>query len=141
MIATGTDFDIDLLKQRVLVTLVQGHVKITGGKKIVRLDPGEQLEASADGAQRVADVNVNRILSWQSGQLIFDNEPLASVVERISRYATTPVAVADVKTGALRMSGVFNTGDVAAFVEAVTHYLPVTASQAQYGAIELHLKN
>ena len=141
VIATGTDFDVDLLKQRVLVTLVEGHVKITGGKKIVHLDPGEQLEASASGAQRVADVNVNRVLSWQSGQLIFDNEPLSSVVERISRYSTTPVIVADAKTGSLRMSGVFNTGDVAAFVEAVTHYLPVTASQAQYGAIELHLKN
>ena len=141
VIATGTDFDVDLPKNRVLVTLIEGHVKITGGEKVVKLDPGEQLAVKADGSQKVASVNVNRITAWQSGQLVFDNEPLSSVVERVSRYSTVPVTVADGKTGALRMSGVFNTGDVAAFVEAVTHYLPVTASQAQYGAIELHLKN
>lgn len=141
VIATGTDFDIDLPRQGVVVTLIQGHVKITGGKNIVKLDPGEQLSVSARGAQKLANVNVNRITAWQNGQLVFDNEPLSQIVERISRYSTVPVTVADAKTGALRMSGVFNTGDVAAFVEAVTHYLPVTASQPQYGAIVLSLKS
>lgn len=141
VIATGTDFDIDLPKNRVLVTLIEGHVKITGGHHIVKLDPGEQLAVSGGGAQKIANVNITRITAWQNGQLVFDNEPLSSVVERISRYSTVPVIVADANTGALRMSGVFNTGDIAAFVEAVTHYLPVTASQPQYGAIELRLKH
>jgi len=141
VIATGTDFDVDLPKQGVVVTLIEGHVKITGGRKIVKLDPGEQLAVSASGAQKLADVNVGRVTAWQSGQLVFDNEPLSQVVERISRYSTVPVTVADANTGSLRMSGVFNTGDVAAFVEAVTHYLPVTASQPQYGAIVLRLKH
>jgi transmembrane sensor len=140
VIATGTDFDIDLPKHGVTVTLIEGHVKITGGKKLVKLDPGEQLAVLPNGAQKLGPVNVNRITSWQNGQLVFDNEPLSQVVERISRYSTVPVTVADANTGALRMSGVFNTGDVAAFVEAVTHYLPVTASQPQYGAIVLSRK-
>lgn len=140
VIATGTDFDVDLPKRGVIVTLIEGHVKITGGRKIVKLDPGEQLAVSGSGAQKLANVNVNGITAWQSGQLVFDNEPLSQVVERISRYSTVPVTVADANTGALRMSGVFNTGDVAAFVEAVTHYLPVSASQPQYGAIVLRKK-
>jgi transmembrane sensor len=140
VIATGTDFDVDLPKHGVTVTLIEGHVKITGGKRVVKLDPGEQLAVLPDGAQKLANVNVNRVTAWQSGQLVFDNEPLSQVVERISRYSTVPVTVQDAKTGRLRMSGVFNTGDVAAFVEAVTHYLPVSASQPQYGAIVLSRK-
>ena len=140
VIATGTDFDVDLGKHRIFVTLIEGHVKIAGGHNLVKLNAGEQLSVAADG-EKVASVDTNRILAWQNGRLVFDNEKLSSVVERVSRYAATPIVVADEKTGALRMSGVFNTGDVAAFVEAVTHYLPVRASQAQYGAIQLRLKN
>ena len=141
VIATGTDFDVDAPQRGIFVTLIEGHVKILGGKHIVQLQAGEQLAALPDSTEKIANVNINRVMAWESGQLIFDNEPLSSVVERVSRYATIPIVVADAKTGALHMSGVFNTGDVAAFIEAVTHYLPVRASQSQYGAIQLHLKN
>jgi transmembrane sensor len=94
------------------------------------LQAGEQLAVLPDGTEKIAKVDVNRVTAWERGQLIFDNEPLSAVVARVNRYSTTPIDIADAKTGALRMSGVFNTGDTAAFIEAVTHYLPVRASQS-----------
>jgi transmembrane sensor len=58
---------------------------------------------------------------------MFDDEPLSSVVERVNRYGGTQIVVADSKVGAMKISGVFNAGDVLGFVEIVTHYLPVRA--------------
>src|SRR3546814_4699192 len=64
-------------------------------------------------------VDVGRAVAWESGHLVFADEPLSSVVERINRYATRPVKV-DRDIGKLRISGVFRTGDLDTFVDTVT---------------------
>ena len=101
------------------------------------LSPGEQLIASAQSMPTVSPVNIERATAWQAGQLVFDNEPLAQVVERVNRYSQRTVEIADPATAALKISGVFNTGDVEAFVKTITHYLPVQAETGSAGTIEL----
>lgn len=142
VVATGTDFNVDIpSSQQVLVTLIEGHVVVLGGKKPVELHAGEQLSALNGRVARVERVAADRITSWESGQLFFDNEDLSSVVQRVSRYATTPVTVMDGKAAHLKISGVFNAGDAVGFVETVTHYLPLKASAAQNGQIQLRSKS
>ena len=68
---------------------------------------------------------------------MFDDEPLSSVVERVNRYGGTQVVIVDPRVGAMKISGVFNAGDVLGFVEIVTHYLPVTAVSEGPGTIAL----
>src|SRR3546814_14767664 len=77
--------------------------------------------------------------AWESGHLVFADEPLSSVVERINRYATRPVKV-DRDIGKLRISGVFRTGDLDTFVDTVTRYLPVVATVRDDGGVTLHHK-
>ncbi|MET0985896.1 MAG: FecR domain-containing protein [Steroidobacteraceae bacterium] len=97
--------------------------------KVIELQPGQQLAVSRTGAATVAEADVQRATAWQEGQLVFEDEPLSSVVARVSRYSARPVNVADEKTASLRISGVFHAGDVEGFVATVTHYLPVKAQQ------------
>jgi transmembrane sensor len=75
----------------------------------------------------VSQVDVERSLSWEEGQLSFDSEPLASAVERFNRYAREPLAVGDPASANVRVNGVFNAGDTEAFVEGVTALHPVRA--------------
>jgi transmembrane sensor len=93
----------------------------------VELGAGEVLVVSSGGDVRVTEANVERATSWQTGQLVFDNEVLTSVVERMNRYSARPLEIDDENTRNLRISGVFSESDVPGFVDTLTHYLPLRA--------------
>jgi transmembrane sensor len=101
------------------------------------LKAGEQLIASPAQILSIEPVNVERATAWQSGELVFDNESLSSVVARINRYTQSRVELADRATADLKISGVFHTGDVEGFVSTITSYLPLRASRAGDGTIQL----
>lgn len=106
-------------------------------KSEIILTSGEQLIASARSIPTVSSVNIERATAWQAGQLVFDNEPLSQVVERVNRYSQRTIEIADSETAGLKISGVFNAGDVDAFVKTITHYLPLQAETGNTGTIEL----
>jgi transmembrane sensor len=157
VLATGTAFNIDLLGPSVVVTLIQGRVTVltdhqperlleiirpraSGGHPSipsVALAAGQQLIAVPAAPARIEVASLDRTSAWESGQLAFDDESLASVADRVSRYTAHPVTVAT-DAASLRMSGIFNAGDLSTFVDTVTHYLPVEASDAANGSIVLH---
>jgi len=165
VVATGTAFNIDMLGTRVLVTLIEGDVLIlprnstnldqsiaafaqsrlagnsgAGGVNLARgtveLVPGQELVSSADGTSQVSGTNVARVTAWQKGQLLFDDETLSSVIERVNRYAAKPIVMTDESIRELRISGVFDTHDIPGFITTITHYLPLSATVRQ-NTIEL----
>jgi transmembrane sensor len=137
VVATGTDFDIDLLGTTLYVSLLEGRVLVlprneSGAQGApTKLEPGEQLKVSGAGEISIGPVSRDGVIAWQSRQIIFDDEPLASAVERINRYSTDRLVLADQRVGALRISGVFRAGNVAGFVDTLTRYLPVSSERRQ----------
>jgi len=132
VIATGTAFNIDMAGPKILVTLIEGHVVVfdENGDTLghaIELRAGQQLSAAPSAPPEIAPANIRRATAWTIGQIMFDDEPLSSVVERVNRYGGIQVVIADPQVGAMKISGVFNAGDVLGFVEIVTHYLPVKA--------------
>ncbi|MEG3153254.1 FecR domain-containing protein, partial [Sphingomonas sp. ZT3P38] len=146
VVATGTSFSVELVNGKLRVILYEGRVVILdvptgGGEPVpVRIDqrlpgeeqalaPGRELVADMTGpAARVAPADLGRSLSWEAGQLVFDDEPLALAVSRVNRYSARPVILKGV-TGRLRLNGVFNTGDVEAFAVGVEETLPVRVTR------------
>jgi len=139
VVATGTSFSVELLDKKVHVLLYEGHVAVLdkqndkpvpqrartvgGGPADQALSPGRELVASADtvsSGATVHEADLQHSLSWEAGQLSFDDEPLASAVERMNRYSTQKLVLADPRLADTRVDGVFTAGDVNAFVEAVT---------------------
>ena len=58
-------------------------------------------------------------MSWTNGRLLFEATPLAEAIAEINRYAVQPIVLeADAYRGR-PLSGAFETGDPAAFAEAV----------------------
>jgi transmembrane sensor len=96
----------------------------------VELLAGERLVASPVEAPLVERVNVERATAWQNGDLIFDNEALASVITRVNRYTRARIELTDASTAELKISGVFHTGDVDGFVSTISSYLPVRVVDA-----------
>jgi transmembrane sensor len=135
VLAIGTDFDVDLLGETLYVTLLEGRVLVLPRNEpeahlaSTNVEAGQQLKVSRAGETSIASVSREGVLAWQSRQIIFDDEPLASAVERINRYSTERLVLADERVGALRISGVFRTGNVAGFVDTLTRYLPVQSER------------
>lgn len=156
VIATGTAFNVDLFGDKVLVTLIEGRVEVFEStaaalparkpasaagplaepqRQILRV--GEQLVAEPRRMPMVSKVDIGRTIAWEGGQLVFTDEPLAAVAERVGRYSGQPIRV-DASARGQRISGVFRAGDVETFVDTVTRYLPVSASVGEEGGIVLH---
>jgi transmembrane sensor len=169
VVALGTQFDVELISENVLVTLIEGHIAVTGlatahkgdrenspvtrrtvepssgnlssggrkGAGVVELTAGEGLRIHRDGhAVFVANVNLDRIATWQSGKLFFDNEPLASAAERLNRYSRRRIEV-DPSVATLGISGIFNTVDIDSFIEAIAEYFPVKIDRKSDSEIHL----
>lgn len=141
VIATGTSFSVELLNGTAHVILYEGHVAVVNapeataltapGKSTsseVDLDPGREFVASVDRpGQAVVAADVDRSLSWEAGQLSFSDEPLETAVERVNRYSKTKLVIADADIRQLRVSGVYNAGDVEAFETGIGAVMPVKA--------------
>lgn len=147
VVATGTEFSVEMLASQVHVILYKGSVEVLAEQpgsalQPVRvkqrpepasqshpgtvLFPGRELVASlANPVVEVKPADPVRSLTWEGGQLAFSNEPLSSAVERMNRYADVPLLIGDPAAGHVRISGVFAAGDTEAFVEGVTGIFPV----------------
>jgi transmembrane sensor len=149
VIATGTSFNVDLFGPSLLVTLIEGRVVVSSTPQLVdpgqvdtslariTLDVGEQVVFTRQAPPKVARVNLGQASAWENGEVMSDNDSLASIVERINRYAQHPVVIGDDQTAELRISGVFHTGDVEGFVNTIAAYLPVRAQQEADGTTRL----
>jgi transmembrane sensor len=77
--------------------------------------------------------NVERMLAWRERRLVFDGEPLATVVEEFNRYNSTPLVITDPRLRTQRISGVFGANDPESlldFLEKVDH-IAVTRDASQ----------
>lgn len=148
VVATGTAFNIDMVDPEVRVTLIEGRVLVTRrvarlpliesrrSAKAVELRAGQALVAAKDAPpQLVATADLGQATAWQEGKLSFDREPLGEAVARMNRYSGRKISVADDEAAAVLVSGVFNAGDVEAFLGAVNGFLPVRVVQGEGGVI------
>lgn len=143
VVATGTAFSVELVQKQMRVILYEGHVAvldrsddsarrtvIVGADKVPAdqlLRPGRELILPAEKPSGrtsispaiVAMADPVRSLSWESGQLVFEDEPLTLVVERMNRYAALPLSVGDADAEKVRVSGVFIVGDTDALVQGL----------------------
>lgn len=144
VVAVGTSFNVELLPLTVLVTLLEGQVVISNAPAAAHsaspaplsLQAGEQLVAACNAAPAIRRADLKAAMAWESGHLVFRDEPLESVVARVNRYATHPVSI-DPALASRRISGVFNAGDVPSFVSAVSSYLHLEATATSNGGVRL----
>jgi transmembrane sensor len=141
VVAVGTSFDVERLQSTVLITLIQGQVVIKGTEPelttpTISLNAGEQLVVSRDLQPNIMAADPQVARAWEAGRLLFRDEPLSDAVARVNRYTTHAIQV-DPTIASIRISGVFNAGDIGSFVSAVTSYFAVQASTTRDNSILL----
>jgi transmembrane sensor len=141
VVATGTEFSVEKLATEVRVALLEGrvavlrtvpqghavqlaHVGTTTQAAEQALTPGHELiltNGRALGSLRASAADGG----WEAGQLSFANEPLGVAAERVNRYSVGKRIDVGSDVADIRVSGVFNAGDVDAFARAVATVFPV----------------
>jgi transmembrane sensor len=153
VVATGTSFSVECIENQVRVVLYDGHVAVLesgGGNAPHPLEVGPRqvpvdrllaigneliLPANKPSGARFEPVSIEpidpgRSQSWESGLLVFEDEPLQLAIDRMNRYAQKPLVIADPAVSRLRISGVFRAGDTDALLEGLAAAFGVEARQA-----------
>lgn len=134
----GTAFDVYRQNGDTVVTVVHGEVALwespprtdllarwlgrdalraPAARHLADLDAGMQARIGAGGALRArGSVDAERAVAWIRDEIAFDDTPIAEVAAQFDRYSRTPIRVETPEVAAMRISGVFKTGDVDSFV-------------------------
>lgn len=92
----GTHFNINCYPDEpdTKTTLVEGSVKVSNNQHVNILNPNQQ-SSSTDRGISIKNVNAEDEISWKEGIFLFQDETLASIMRRISRWYDVDVVFAD----------------------------------------------
>ncbi|WP_063582178.1 FecR family protein [Achromobacter ruhlandii] len=140
--AAGAVFDVRRDEDDVTVLVRAGTADVTGGHwwnlGLAVLRDGHSIRVPASGAIGVpAPADVDALLAWQTGRLVFRDTPMAEVVREMNRYLAAPLRLADSRAGRLRLSASFDLDPPEAMLQALAAAAPVTLAPAADGAIDL----
>ena len=146
--ALGTRFNVRVWEDRAQVTVVEGRVAVLAESRertnlisaddearpvpvspgsgpvvadvqTVQLAAGEQASIFGTAIEQNESANLEQVTAWTSRRLVFDSEPLSSVLEEFNRYSHDTVRVEDPALSALEISGTFDLGDVEPLLESL----------------------
>ena len=134
--AVGTQFNVRKVPDEVTVTVAEGEVKVSSSgpdeyltergagsdsppsPQSVVLKIGQQARLrSGYGKAEVADVAIEKVISWRERRLIFESLPLKQVIDEFNRYNDPPALIADKQLESLPISGVFRSNDRDSFFQ------------------------
>ncbi|MDR6101263.1 transmembrane sensor [Agrobacterium larrymoorei] len=112
--ALGTAFDVNMLETETKVAVVRHSVavRLSGEDQmqVVRENQGVNY-ASASGMSDVFPINPQSVTEWQSGRLVFEDQPVTVVIETVSRYVPGKILVANGQLRSKMVSGSLDMSD------------------------------
>ena len=153
IVALGTAFDVRLdADQSVQVTLVEGRVSIDETTQsapakpstidqlpfLTELEAGEQLIVEPDTLPIVVKADIEQVVGWLEGRLVFRGDSLEEAIAEFNRYSLRKLVVSnDARLDTIQVSGVFNAGSTTKFVAALETLHPIKAREFANDRIEL----
>ncbi|MBO6620398.1 MAG: DUF4974 domain-containing protein [Balneola sp.] len=108
----GTQFNVisyppDL---SVEMAVLEGSVSVLAVKENERvfLKPGELGSYTPSKKITVRNIDVNKYLGWMEGKLIFENQPLSQITDRLERWYNIPFEIKDKEIKELTITATFN---------------------------------
>ncbi len=127
----GTHFAVREHNQDAVVTVLEGRVAL-GQRPLaaeafsaqVELGHNQQLslQQARQGSQPLT-INAKAALAWRDKQLVFQNQPLAKVVEELKRYFPVTIALADAGLEQQKITAVIQIGSLDDALAALCHPL------------------
>jgi transmembrane sensor len=124
--ALGTAFSVRETPGFTRVSVTEGTVVLLSenGQQSPHLGPGDESTVSAT-ATDYQQVDPELVLSWQRGQLVYNDVRLDDLLKDLNRYLPKTMTINDQHLEDLRVSAVLNLDDQEAMLEALSRTLPI----------------
>jgi transmembrane sensor len=151
IIAVGTQFSVRRDKNQVRIFVTEGTVRLESAENAPTgtANPAGQGKLPANAiyptllhAGSIARVEadevlvrekpvaeVDQLLSWRTGHLVFDKTPLADAVAEFNRYNTRKIVIEDPRLAAIPVGGNFRATNIDGFVRLIAGDLAVRATR------------
>lgn len=136
---TGTSFEVAHFPNHTMVAVEHGSVQVAVGQSpTMSLRAGDRALISADGAIRsLSNIPPEIVGAWRDGQLIFVDEPLGLVFDRLQLYTQSRITLAaDVDTSLL-VSATFASQDIDNVLSGLDDSLPISIERTTTGDLEV----
>lgn len=133
--AIGTQFNVNLYSDTLIVTIAEGKVLVSNN---IDSSASQAAEMRQHGYQIVVEPNgqissqqLDSLLpsmAWTEGKIMFSGESLDRAIKQVNRYSQHHISILDARLRKLHIYGVFNTGDYLGFLAALekTYNIEVT---------------
>ena len=160
--AIGTAFTVHVRKIDVEVIVTEGTVEIdqpdepelntnisiaqapnsaTAGADIpVKASAGSVLTFSKDlidDVEVMVGAQLQDQLSWRQGMLVFNSEPLQSVVDEVSRYTDLTIIIPERSAREMKVGGLFKVGDTESLFEALREGFDIHVKEVSSNVVYL----
>lgn len=115
-VASLSDMDPDLSARAL------SRVPLAQGQHVVFDDEIELI-------QRVEPAEIEKRLAWRDGMLLFDDDPLEEVVNKINRYTPVKIVISDSDIREMRFGGYFRTSDVSSILATLEEGFGIRAER------------
>lgn len=143
VVAVGTQFDVRRDTDQVIVDVVEGRVVVLPRASVfpiallhafqprlaaVSVGAGEQTSVDSMEIEPPTQMpDPGDAASWQSGRLAFRMQPLGDVLQRINRYSSKPIVIADPSIAGIKVTGTVVDGNVSGWVASLHSALGLVA--------------
>jgi transmembrane sensor len=91
--------------------------------------------------KRMSFEQIQRVLAWQQGMLVFNGQPLDEALTEVSRYTTIKFVIIDSKLTQTKVSGYFKANDIDGLLESLKNNFNVQFEKVNNNIIRLSLSN
>jgi len=127
--AVGTAFSVRDFADAMRVIVSAGTVEVSSNNahQAVLVHLNQQVSYQQGRIGPVKPANILEALAWQRGQLIFNRQPLATVVDEVNRYRRGQILLINPELKERIVSGVFDTNEPNAAVDGIKATLNINA--------------
>jgi transmembrane sensor len=148
--ALGTEFNVDVRSSRVTISVLEGAVQVAAAAQLAgntggglnpaevhvqrgmstiapALSKGESLEIRPQEQQVITGAaDLRRIDAWRTRRLEFSDTPLSAATAEFNRYSSIQLVIGSPDLESVRVSGVFQIGNIDGFLFALKEVLSIT---------------
>ncbi|MEN2991141.1 FecR domain-containing protein [Tistrella sp. BH-R2-4] len=123
---TGTGFDLRARARASTVYAIDGDITVMPDAAApFTATPRQDVRFTDQGMQRALRRAPEDVLAWRHDRIVFEDVPLAEVLDDLGRHRHGPILLADRRAAALPVTAVFDLTDIDRALAIIAETLPV----------------
>ncbi len=135
LLAEGARFNVRTLDGSVCVTCLEGQVNIQVQGQRVSLEHGRQLTYNDHQQGQPSAFDPTEVMAWRNQMLVFNDAPLATVIDEINRYRPGMIVLMNAELGRRKVQARFSLDQLAGVAVLIRDAYGATITQLPGGVV------